>query len=112
RSATSGSPDPAQQEPMNRRHFLRTAAVGLGAALAPAVARAQDPIKIGVLLPFSKSFAVLGENTYAGFMLGAKEAGPDIAGRKYTIVKEDEVADPSVGVRELSKLMDKAGVDV
>ena len=67
---------------MNRRRFLKTTAVGLGAALAPSVARAADPIKIGVLLPFSKAFAVLGESTFAGFMLGAKEAGPEIAGRK------------------------------
>ena len=41
---------------MNRRHFLKTTAVGLGATLAPTVARAQEPIKIGVLLPFSKAF--------------------------------------------------------
>jgi branched-chain amino acid transport system substrate-binding protein len=97
---------------MNRRHFLTTTAVGLGATLAPAVARAQEPIKIGVLLPFSKAFAVLGENTYAGFMLGAKEAGAEIAGRKYTIVKEDDTADPSVGVSKVRKLIDKDEVDV
>jgi len=97
---------------MNRRHFLKTTAVGLGATLAPAVARAQEPIKIGVLLPFSKAFAVLGENTYAGFLLGAKEAGADIAGRKYTIVKEDDTADPSVGVSKVRKLIDKDEVDV
>jgi branched-chain amino acid transport system substrate-binding protein len=97
---------------MNRRHFLTTTAVGLGATLAPTVARAQEPIKIGVLLPFSKAFAVLGENTYAGFMLGAKEAGPEIAGRKYTIVKEDDTADPSVGVSKVRKLIDKDEVDV
>jgi len=97
---------------MNRRHFLKTTAVGLGATLAPAVARAQEPIKIGVLLPFSKAFAVLGENTYAGFMLGAKEAGTEIAGRKYTIVKEDDTADPSVGVSKVRKLIDKDEVDV
>jgi branched-chain amino acid transport system substrate-binding protein len=97
---------------MNRRRFLTTTAAGLGAALAPAVARAQGPIKIGVLLPFSKAFAVLGENTFAGFMLGAKEAGPEIAGRKYTIVKEDDTADPSVGVSKVRKLIDKDEVDV
>ena len=97
---------------MNRRRFLKTAAAGLGAALAPALARAAEPIKIGVLLPFSKAFAVLGDNTFAGFMLGAKEAGPEIAGRKYTIVKEDDTADPSVGVSKARKLIDKDEVDV
>jgi branched-chain amino acid transport system substrate-binding protein len=97
---------------MNRRRFLTTTAVGLGATLAPCLVRAAEPIKIGVLLPFSKAFAVLGDNTFAGFMLGAKEAGPEIAGRKYTVVKEDDTADPSVGVSKVRKLIDKDEVDV
>jgi len=97
---------------MNRRRFLRTTAAGLGAALAPAVARAQEPIKIGVLLPFSKAFTVLGENTFGGFTLGTKEVGPEIAGRKYVVVKEDDTADPSVGVSKVRKLLDRDDVDV
>ena len=98
---------------MNRRRFITTtAAAGLGAGLFPGAPRAADPIKIGVLLPFSKAFAVLGENTFAGFMLGAKEAGPTIAGRPYTIVKEDDTADPSVGLSKVRKLIDKDEVDV
>jgi len=53
---------------MNRRRFITTTtAAGLGAALLPRAACGADPIKIGVLLPFSKAFAVLGENTFAGF---------------------------------------------
>jgi len=97
---------------MNRRRFLKTTAAALGAGLVPAVTRAAGPIKIGVLLPFSKAFAVLGENTFAGFMLGAREAGPEIAGRAYTIIKEDDTADPSVGVSKLRKLIDRDEVDV
>jgi len=97
---------------MNRRRFLKSTAAGLGAALAPAVARAEEPIKIGVLLPFSKAFTVLGENTFAGFTLGTKEIGPEIAGRKYVVVKEDDTADPSVGVSKVRKLIDKDDVDV
>jgi branched-chain amino acid transport system substrate-binding protein len=97
---------------MNRRAFLKTTAAAVGAGAWPAVVRAQAPIRIGVLLPFSKAFAVLGENTFAGFMVGAKEAGPEIAGRKYTIVKEDDTADPSVGLSKVRKLIDKDEVDV
>jgi branched-chain amino acid transport system substrate-binding protein len=97
---------------MNRRHFLRSTAAGLGAALAPAVVRAQGPVKVGVLLPFSKAFAVLGENTFAGFTLGAKEAGQEVAGRKVVVIREDDTADPSVGVSKLRKLLDKDEVDV
>src|SRR4030095_15044452 len=97
---------------MNRRHFLTSTAAGRGAARAPAVVRGQEPIKVGVLLPFSKAFAVLGENTLAGFTLGMKEFGSEVAGRRVTVVKEDDTADPSVGVSKRRKLLDKDEVDV
>ncbi len=98
---------------MNRRRFLTTTTAGaLGAGLSFRAARAAEPIKLGVLLPFSKAFTVLGEDTFAGFVLGTKEAGPEIAGRRYTIVKEDDTADPSVGVSKVRKLIDRDDVDV
>lgn len=96
---------------MHRRQFL-AAAAGLGAGMFPAIGRAAEPIKIGVMLPFSKAFAVLGENTFAGFTLGMKEAGGEIAGRKLTIVREDDAADPSTGVSKIRKLIEKDDVDV
>jgi branched-chain amino acid transport system substrate-binding protein len=97
---------------MNRRRFLTTTAGAVAAATVPTVARGAEPIKVGVLLPFSKAFAVLGENTFAGFTLGVKEAGGEVAGRKITIVKEDDTADPSVGVSKVRKLIEKDEVDV
>src|SRR5262245_24486274 len=97
---------------MNRRRFLATTAGALAAASAPAVAPATEPVKVGVLLPFSKAFAVRGENTFAGFTLGVKETGGEVAGRKIAIVKEDDTADPSVGVSKVRKLIEKDEVDV
>jgi len=97
---------------MNRRRFLTTTAAGIGLAAFPRPLRAAEPVKIGVLLPFSKAFAVLGENTLAGFMIGAKEAGPEVGGRSYVIIKEDDTADPSVGVSKVRKLIEKDDVDV
>jgi branched-chain amino acid transport system substrate-binding protein len=97
---------------MNRRRFLATSVAGVGAGLVPGVVRAAEPIKIGVMLPFSKALATLGEDTFAGFTLGTREVGAEIAGRKYTIVKEDDAADPSVGVSKVRKLIDKDEVDV
>jgi branched-chain amino acid transport system substrate-binding protein len=97
---------------VNRRGFLVGSAAGFGAALAPAFVRAAEPIKVGVLLPFSKALAVLGEDTFAGFTFGLKDAGGEIAGRKVAIVKEDDAADPSVGVSKVRKLIEKDEVDV
>src|SRR4029453_12606905 len=94
-----------------RRFITTTAAAGLGAGLLPRRARAADPIKIGVRMPFSKAFGGLGANAPAGFMIGAKEAGPTIAGRSYTIIKEDDTADPSAGVSKVRKLIEKDEVD-
>lgn len=97
---------------LNRRRFLAASLAGAGVALAPRLGRAAEPIKVGVLLPFSKALALLGEDTFAGFTLGMKEAGGEIAGRKFVIVKEDDTADPSVGVSKVRKLIDKDEVDV
>src|SRR4029453_14110774 len=95
-----------------RRFITTTAAAGLGAGLLPRRARAADPIKIGVRMPFSKAFGGLGANAPAGFMIGAKEAGPTIAGRSYTIIKEDDTADPSVGVSKGPNPIEKAEGEV
>jgi branched-chain amino acid transport system substrate-binding protein len=97
---------------LNRRRFLAGSAAGLGVTLAPTFVRAAEPIKVGVLLPFSKALAVLGEDTFAGFNLGLKEGGGEISGRKVAIVKEDDTADPSVGVSKVRKLIEKDEVDV
>jgi branched-chain amino acid transport system substrate-binding protein len=97
---------------LSRRRFLAASLAGVGAGLAPAFVRAAEPIRVGVLLPFSKAFTILGEDTFAGFTLGMKEAGSEIAGRKVVVVKEDDTADPSVGVSKVRKLIEKDEVDV
>ena len=102
----------SQEGWMNRRRFLLATGTTLSASLVPGIVRAAAPIKIGVLLPFSKAFAVLGENTEAGFLLGAKEVGPEIAGHKYVIIRDDDTADPNVGVSKVRKLIEKDEVDV
>jgi branched-chain amino acid transport system substrate-binding protein len=97
---------------MKRRAFLKTTAAAFATGLVPAVVRADEPIKIGLLMPFSKLQASLTEVTVSGFLLAMKEVGPEIAGRKYTLIKEDDTSDPSVGLSKVRKLIDKDDVDV
>ncbi len=101
---------------MDRRSFLKTtmaAAVGATMTAPPFLRHAlgADPIKIGILLPFSKVMATLGAATEAGFLMGAKELG-DKAGRPHVVIREDDGGDPAQGLSKARKLVEKDNVDV
>ena len=97
---------------MNRRRFLLTTSTTLGASLVPRNRPQQRRRSSRSPPAVLQGLAVLGENTEAGFLLGAKEVGPEIAGHKYVIIREDDTADPNVGVSKVRKLIEKDEVDV
>lgn len=49
------------KEIVSRRAALKLSALGASALFMPAVLRAADPIKVGILQPFSGGLEVLGE---------------------------------------------------
>jgi len=61
--------------------FVLAAAVGSG--------RAEDSIKIGLLLPFSGPFADYGVQIGHGIELFVKQHGDTVAGRKIEIIRRD-----------------------
>ncbi len=67
-----------------------TAAMALG---RPAIAQSAA-IKIGLMLPFSGTFAALGENIAAAFELCLAEFGGRLGGRAITVVRLDDESDP------------------
>src|SRR5205814_2338139 len=109
---------------VNRRNFLSSLGVTVGAALAvPAaglpivgVAHAQEkpkgnipdtPYKIGHMTFFTGPAAVLGEPMYKGQLLAAEEinaAGGLLGKRKIEILKADEAAGTDANVKELRRL--------
>jgi branched-chain amino acid transport system substrate-binding protein len=100
---------------MNRRRFLGTTGLAAAAGLAPAFVRevgAAAPIRVGVMLPFSKIMASLGDSTMTGVMFGVKQLGAEIEGRPVEIVREDDAADPSLGLSKVRKLVERDNVDV
>ena len=100
---------------MTRRRFLETTAAAAAAGLAPGFVRelgANTPIRVGVMLPFSKVMASLGESTANGVMFGLKELGAEIEGRPVQIIREDDAADPSLGLSKVRKLVEKDNIDV
>ncbi len=111
------------EKKISRRSFLKgTGAVGSAVALgttagsflkaAPAYAQASSsPVKIGVVLPFSGSYKVIGDRVQAGLELAIHMAGGQVKGRKFTIIKEDSEMKPDVGLTKTKKLVEKDKVD-
>lgn len=99
---------------LTRRSFL-TGAAAAGVAIGPWVLRSDaqgGPIKIGVLLPYSGVYAVLGESITQAMELVFGREQWTVAGRKIELVKEDTEAKPPVGVRKADKLIDSDKVDI
>ncbi|MCL5266150.1 MAG: ABC transporter substrate-binding protein [Chloroflexi bacterium] len=85
------------------------AAVTPAAEVKPA---AGPPLKIGVLLPYSKVYAVLGESITNGMVLYFESIGNTIAGRKIDLIKEDEENDAQASLRKTRKFIEQDKVDL
>lgn len=101
---------------VTRRRFLQTASMAAaGAAAGPWVLKAQaqsGPVKIGILLPYTGVYAVLGESITQAMELVFARENWTVAGRKIELIKEDTEAKPPVGVRKADKLIDSDKVDI
>jgi len=101
---------------MSRRRLLGAAtAAAAGAAVGPWVRKAQaqsGPIKIGLVLPYTGVYAVLGESITQAMELVFARENWTVAGRKIEMVKEDDEMKPPVGVRKTEKLIDSDKVDI
>ena len=101
---------------VTRRKFLGGATLtAAGTAMGPWVRRAaaqSGPIKIGVVLPYTGVYAVLGESITQAMELVFARENWTVAGRKIEMIKEDDEMKPPVGVRKTEKLIDYDKVDI
>ena len=101
---------------LTRRKFLAGAsAATAGVAAGPWVGRSHaqgGPIKIGVVLPYTGVYAVLGESITQAMELVFARENWTVAGRKIEMIKEDDEMKPPVGVRKTEKLIDSDKVDI
>ena len=101
---------------VTRRKFLATASVAAaGAAAGPWVLRAQaqsEPVKIGVVLPYTGVYAELGVSITQGMKLVFARENDRVAGRKILMVQEDDEMKPPVGIRKMEKLIDSDKIDI
>lgn len=94
--------------PMTRRRILSVGAGAAAAGLAmPYLARAADPIKVGILQPFSGGLEVLGMQGAQGAELAlmeANEAGGVLGGRMFEFIRADDKTDPKTAVERTTEL--------
>ena len=95
---------------MNRIRFALTAAA-LAASVTAAQAQ-QPPLKVGMMLPATGTFAALGDAIEKGFKLHVQEQGGKLAGREIQYFKVDDESDPSKATDNVNKLIKRDGVDV
>jgi branched-chain amino acid transport system substrate-binding protein len=96
--------------PISRR-LLLGGALTSGAVLArPAIAQ-QAAVKIGLMLPFSGTFAALGESIAAAFEMHVKEIGGKMGGRTVELVRVDDESDPAKAPANVNRLLGRDKVD-
>jgi len=101
---------------ISRRDVLRqTAAVGVAAAanVVPALPAfgQRAKVKVGLLLPYTGTYAALGHNITDAMKLGFAEAGNKLGGREFELVQVDSEADPAKAAANTNKLIVGEKVD-
>lgn len=88
--------------------------IALAASLAclPAAAQTSAPLKVGLMLPATGTFAALGTAIENGFKLYVDEKGGKLGGRTVEYVKVDDESDPSKATDNMNKLVKRDNVDV
>ena len=83
-------------------------------ALCAGAVQAQNnaPIKVGLMLPATGTFAALGNMIESGFKLYVQEQGGKLAGREIQYFKVDDESDPSKATDNVNKLIKRDNVDV
>ncbi|NML87287.1 ABC transporter substrate-binding protein [Polaromonas sp.] len=100
-----------------RRFVLTRSAAMIGAAstslLLPEIARAQSgKVRVGFMLPYTGTFAQLGVAIENGFRMAINEQGGKLGGREIEYFKVDDESDPSKGIENANKLVQRDKVDV
>src|SRR5690348_93270 len=106
-----------------RRRFLKHAAVGVATAaaaklvagpraLAQAAVGGTAKIKIGLMLPYTGTYAPLGVAIENGFRLALQESGGKVGGRDVDVAKVDDESEPAKATDNVNRLITRDKVDV
>jgi branched-chain amino acid transport system substrate-binding protein len=93
--------------------FGRVASLAITASLLATTALAQQPpIKVGLMLPGTGTFAALGSAINNGFQQYVQEQGGKLGGRKVEYFTVDDESDPAKATENVNKLIKRDKVDV
>src|SRR5438105_8002922 len=102
---------------LDRRQFLKGVAMSAGTLMSAALLEGcgplqapgtgAQPVKIGVLLPYSDIYAALGRSITDGMELYFAQAGNTAGGRSITLVKEDEGTAVDAAAQKAHKLVEQ-----
>lgn len=92
-----------------RRIALATA---LAAGLSPAIAAPGDKVKVGLMLPYTGTYAALGTAITNGFKQYVAESGGKLGGREVEYFTVDDESDPAKATENANKLVKRDKVDV
>ncbi len=96
-----------------RRDLLKGAAAASLAGALPMPAIGQGaPLKIGLMLPYTGTFAKLGKFIDDGFRLNVEQAGGKLGGRAIEYVQLDDESEPGKATDNMNRLVGRDKVDV
>ena len=98
--------------PSQATHLAAAAALTLLAALPALAQPASGKVKVGLMLPYTGTFAALGTAIENGFRLYVTEQGGKLGGREIEFVKVDDESDPAKATDNVNKLIKRDNVDV
>ncbi len=91
---------------------LATAALAAALFAAAAPASAQAKLKVGLMLPYTGTYAALGTAITNGFKLAVEESGGKLGGRDIEYFTVDDESDPAKAPENANKLIKRDAVDV
>ena len=75
-------------------------------------AQGLPPLKVGMMLPYSGTYAGIGQGTDNGFQLYVQGQGGKLSGREIVYFKVDDESEPSKATDNVNKLIKRDNVDV
>jgi branched-chain amino acid transport system substrate-binding protein len=97
---------------MLSRCVANTIAILAMTAAAASSSNAQNPVKIGMVMPMTGTLASAGQQVIAGARLYIKQHGDTVAGRQVELIVKDDASSGETGKRLIQELIINEKVDV